>query len=81
VRNLWYGEQPPRSLVRDSMQRFGANCFQMELGDCKCGRSTALLRGSSCSGVYQPMVRLSMFAADTGLYEVRTGKTVGLLAL
>ena len=52
----------------------------MELGWRKCSRSPALLRSRSRTGVYQPVVRLFLFASATRLHEIQCAE-VGLFDL
>ena len=58
------------------MRRFAAYCSPMELGNGPCGWSTSLLWRGTRPGLYKPMVRLSLFTAETRLHTVRAGEVV-----
>ena len=74
MRSLWDDEQQSSPLVRDSMRRRGTHGTSMELGVRERRWSPALLRRSPRSGIYQPLVRISLHALEAGFQPAHSCK-------
>ena len=68
MRSLWQDEQQSSALVCDSVRRHRAHCAAMELRVRERRRRPALLWRSSRPDIYQPLVRVSLYAVEAGFH-------------